>query len=158
MRAPLFWTRPRGLTSILLAPLEWIWITATRRRLANGPWERLDVPVVCVGNINVGGTGKTPTVIALLEILGELGYSPHVVSKGHGGSEQGPLQVNERAHSADQVGDEPLLISAFGPCWVSKDRTKGAKAAIAAGADVIVLDDGFQNPSLAKDLDRKSVV
>ena len=152
MRPPLFWNRPRGLTSRLLAPLEWIWITTTRRRLRNGPWERLTVPVICVGNINVGGTGKTPTVIALLEILRDLDITAHVVSRGHGGSELGPLLVDERKHSADEVGDEPILISAFGPCWVAKDRTAGAKAAIEAGAQVILLDDGFQNPSLHKDL------
>ncbi|MHA1128621.1 MAG: tetraacyldisaccharide 4'-kinase [Alphaproteobacteria bacterium] len=152
MRPPLFWNRPRGLTSRLLGPLEWIWITTTRRRLRNGPWEHLNVPVICVGNINVGGTGKTPTVIALLEILRDLDVTAHVVSRGHGGSEIGPLLVDERKHSAGEVGDEPLLISAFGPCWVAKDRTAGAKAAIKAGAQVILLDDGFQNPSLHKDL------
>ena len=152
MRPPLFWNRPRGLTSRLLAPLEWVWITTTRRRLKNGPWEKLSVPVICVGNINVGGTGKTPTVIALLEVFRELGITAHVVSRGHGGSEIGPLLVDERTHSADKVGDEPILIAAFGPCWVAKDRTAGAKAAIAAGAQVILLDDGFQNPSLHKDL------
>ncbi len=152
MRPPLFWNRPRGLTSRLLAPLEWIWVISTRRRLKNGPWERLSVPVICVGNINVGGTGKTPTVIALLEILGELGINAHVVSRGYGGTELGPLLVDERKHSAHEVGDEPILISAFGPCWVAKDRTAGAKAAIKADAQIILLDDGFQNPSLHKDL------
>ncbi len=152
MRAPLFWNRPRGLTSRLLSPLEWIWIKATRRRLKTGPWEKLTVPVICVGNINVGGTGKTPVVIALLGILKDIGITAHVVSRGHGGSEIGPLLVDERKHTADEVGDEPLLISAFGPCWIAKDRTAGAKAAIKAGAQVILLDDGFQNPSLHKDL------
>lgn len=152
MRPPLFWNRSRGMASRLLAPLEWVWASTTRRRLKNGPWEKLDVPIICVGNINVGGTGKTPTVIALLEILANLRISAHVVSRGHGGSEVGPLQVNERTHTSSQVGDEPLLISAFGPCWVAKDRTEGAKAAIKAGAQIILMDDGFQNPSLFKDL------
>ncbi|MHA1127745.1 MAG: tetraacyldisaccharide 4'-kinase [Alphaproteobacteria bacterium] len=152
MRPPLFWHRPRGLTSRLLTPLEMIWTAATRRRLANGPWETLGVPVICVGNINAGGTGKTPTVIALLSLMADLNITAHVVSRGYGGSLEGPLQVNERTHSASQVGDEPLLIAAFGPCWVSKYRAAGAKAAIAAGAQVIILDDGFQNPALAKDL------
>lgn len=152
IRAPMFWHRPRGLASWLLTPLEFVWTAATRRRLTNGPWEVLDVPVICVGNINAGGTGKTPAVIALLSLIADLGLKAHVVSRGYGGSLDGPLQVDERTHSAGMVGDEPLLIAAFGPCWVSKDRAAGAKAAIAAGAQVIILDDGFQNPALAKDL------
>jgi tetraacyldisaccharide 4'-kinase len=152
MRPPLFWNHSRGFISRLLAPVEWIWISATRKRLKSGPWQKLDVPVICVGNINIGGTGKTPTVIAILEVFANLGITAHVVSRGHGGSEIGPLLVEERTHTAAQVGDEPLLIAAFGTCWVAKDRAKGAKAAIKAGAQVIVMDDGFQNPSLAKDL------
>ena len=153
MRAPRFWYRKAGLRAALLAPLAAGYTAATRRRLRNGPWERMPVPVICVGNINAGGTGKTPTVIALLEMLGDMGVAAHVVSRGHGGSLDGPVRVDERTHSADQVGDEPLLISAFGPCWVAKDRGAGAKAAIAAGAEVIVLDDGLQNPSLHKDFE-----
>ena len=152
MRPPLFWHRPRGMASRLLAPLEMVWTSATRRRLAAGPWEKQGVPVVCVGNINAGGTGKTPTVIALLSMFADMNIVAHVVSRGYGGSLDGPLQVNERKHSAAEVGDEPLLIAAFGPCWVAKDRAAGAKAAISAGAQVILLDDGFQNPALAKDL------
>lgn len=150
MRAPLFWGK-RGVISTLLWPLEQAWIFGARRRLAKGPWERLDIPVICVGNINAGGTGKTPSVIALLEMLAKMGVRAHVVSRGYGGSLDGPVLVEEQVHKAADVGDEPLLISAFGPCWVSKDRAAGAKAAIAAGAEVIILDDGFQNPVLVKD-------
>jgi len=152
MRAPLFWSRPRGIAAYALAPLEFLWTTATKRRLKNGPWAALPVPVICVGNINAGGTGKTPSVIALIGLLTEQGVKAHVVSRGYGGNSDGPLLVNEKSHTADQVGDEPLEISAFGPCWVAKDRVAGAKAAIAAGAEMILLDDGFQNPSLAKTL------
>lgn len=153
MRAPAFWHQKAGLRAALLTPLAAIYTSGTRRRLRSGPWERMSVPVICVGNINAGGTGKTPTVIALMEMLRDLDVQAHVISRGHGGSLQGPVQVEERTHSADQVGDEPLLISAFGPCWVAKDRAAGAKAAIAAGAQVIVLDDGLQNPSLHKDFE-----
>jgi len=85
-------------------------------------------------------------------VLSPLAAHPHVVSRGHGGSLRGPVQVDARAHSADEVGDEPLLLSAFAPVWVAKDRAAGARAAAKAGANVIVLDDGHQNPSVHKDI------
>ena len=151
-RAPAFWFQPPGIKARLLSPLAALYARATARRLANGTRADIGVPVICAGNLNAGGTGKTPTVIMLMQILAARGITAHVVSRGYGGSEKGPVAVDERRHTAEQVGDEPLLLSAFGPVWVSDDRLAGAEAALHAGAQAIVLDDGFQDPSLAHDL------
>ena len=154
MRAPDFWQNPPdhpGLAAWLLSPLGVLYAAATARRLAHMGY-RATVPVICVGNLTVGGTGKTPTVIALIERLAERGIMVAVVTRGHGGRLAGPLQVDERAHSAADVGDEPLLLSAFAPTFVARDRAAGVKMAEASGAGAILLDDGHQNPSVAKTL------
>ncbi|WP_176440798.1 tetraacyldisaccharide 4'-kinase [Oceanicola sp. 22II-s10i] len=152
MQAPRFWYRPPGLAARLLSPLGLIYAGATARRLARGVRFDPGVPVICVGNLTAGGTGKTPTVIALVERLRDRGVTAHVLTRGHGGTAEGPLRVDERRHGAAETGDEALLLSAFAPTWVAKDRAEGARAAVAAGAGALILDDGFQDPALAVSL------
>ncbi|WP_424941325.1 tetraacyldisaccharide 4'-kinase [Aliiroseovarius sp. S253] len=156
MRTPSYWfTDPDkpNWRARLLAPFGWVYGFGTARRVAHADTAyRASVPVVCVGNINAGGTGKTPTTIALAQRLIAQGKAVHIVSRGHRGSEEGPLLVEERQHGAALVGDEPLLMAAFAPTWIARDRVKGVQAAEAAGAEIILMDDGFQNPSVHKTL------
>jgi len=155
MRPPLFWITPPGQTcwqAQALAPLAALYAAATARRLRLGKPFHAPVPVICIGNLNVGGTGKTPAAILLVQMLAARGVAVHLVSRGYGGSLAGPVQVVEQRHTAADVGDEPLLLSAFAPTWVARDRAAGVRAAVIAGAEAVVLDDGFQNPAVAKSL------
>jgi len=151
MREPSFWWDEAGLASSLLAPLAMVYGAVAGRRLG-APGRRAGVPVVCAGNLTVGGGGKTPTALAVARLLADAGERPIFLSRGYGGRLAGPLRVDPARHRALDVGDEPLLLARVAPTVVARDRIQGARMAVASGASVIVMDDGFQNPSLAKDL------
>lgn len=151
MRAPAFWYRPPGVAAELLSPMAAVWAAVGRAKLGRAGF-RPGVPVVCVGNLVAGGAGKTPVVLDLMARLRGMGVAAHSLSRGYGGRLEGPVRVDPGCHGAAEVGDEPLLLAAGGPAWVARDRTAGARAMVAAGAQAIVMDDGFQNPALAKDL------
>jgi tetraacyldisaccharide 4'-kinase len=152
MRAPEFWDASPGLAAGLLAPLGAVWSGAGTLRRAVMCAYRAPVPVVCVGNLVAGGSGKTPAVLSLVEFIAGCGVAVHVIMRGYGGRLAGPVRVDPTRHDAMTVGDEALLPARSGPCWVARDRAAGCRAAVEAGARIIVLDDGFQNPGVAKDL------
>jgi tetraacyldisaccharide 4'-kinase len=150
MRDPEFWWRKAGLASGLLAPVAACYGAIAARRMAKAG-AHAGVPVVCVGNFTHGGTGKTPTAMYLAKMLEYAGEKPFCLSRGYGGSLAGPQRVDAKVDSAAQVGDEALLLARVAPTIVAHDRVAGAEAARVAGASVVVMDDGLQNASLAKD-------
>ena len=153
MRAPAFWAAERGgLPAAALTPLSWLYRAGAWSRAALARPAEAGPPVVCVGNFTAGGAGKTPTVLALAALLAKEGVRPHVLTRGYGGSERGPLRVDPERHDARAVGDEALLLARAAPTWLSRDRAAGAAAAQSAGADLLLMDDGMQSPGLAKDL------
>jgi tetraacyldisaccharide 4'-kinase len=151
MREPAFWWRKAGLASGLLAPVAAAYGAVAGARLRQRA-PRAAVPVVCIGNLTVGGAGKTPTALAVARMLAAEGERPAFLSRGYGGAQAGPLQVDPARHTAHDVGDEPLLLARAAPTVVARARVAGARTAVSLGASAIVMDDGFQNPSLAKDL------
>lgn len=141
-----------ALAAGLLAPLGTAWDVAGRMRRAVARPYRAPVPVICVGNLVAGGAGKTPVVLALASSLDRAGIAVHIVSRGYGAHLAGPVRVDPARHDVAAVGDEALLLAARAPSWVARDRAAGAREAAAAGAEIILLDDGFQNPGVEKDL------
>lgn len=157
MQPPEFWNHRHGrisapLLRALLTPPAWLVSAAGRWRHRRAAPVKASVPVICIGNVTLGGTGKTPLAIALAGLLAARGHRPVFLSRGHGGREAGPLRVDPDRHDARDVGDEALLLAAAAPAIIARDRVAGAQMAIGEGASVIIMDDGFQNPSLYKDL------
>lgn len=152
LKTPRWWYRRQGggALAVLLQPLAALFADQTARRIAGDPGYDPGVPVISIGNLTVGGSGKTPVVREVLHMLARNGIDAHAVSRGHGGQLTGPIQVDPDQHTADEVGDEPLMLAQDHPVWISRDRAAGARAAVEAGAQVIVLDDGHQNPSVRK--------
>lgn len=152
MRSPAFWYYRRpSLAGTLLGPLEAITERATARRLRRPGWTA-PVPVICCGNAGVGGAGKTTLVLDLAARMQARGLAVHCLTRGYGGrAGRTVLRVDPDRHDAALVGDEALLLARQAPCWVSADRAAGARAAIAAGAQVLLMDDGLQNPGLVQD-------
>src|SRR6202022_2968404 len=137
-------------TSLLLAPLGALYGLVAGWRLRRDGFDA-GVPVLCVGNYHVGGAGKPPAVRALTQVLRELGETPVVLSRGYGGRLRGPVKVDPERHTAADVGDEPLMLARTVPVIVARDRIDGVALARSQGASVILMDDGFQNPAIAKD-------
>ena len=152
MQKPDFWQK-RTLKSTGLLPLGWLYSTAGLLHRTLTKPARAKCPVVCVGNLTIGGSGKTPVVAVLAESLIKEGFNPHILSRGYGGklSSPSPVRVDPARHKADDVGDEPLLLGRTAPVWIGSDRARSAHQATEASANILILDDGFQNPGLHKD-------
>ena len=146
----------KNLRGIILYPLfyllSFVWLFFHHFRIVFGRYEKMPIPVVCVGNITLGGAGKTPTVIYLVNYLKKNNIEAHVISRGYGGRFKDTVFVNRKVHDAYDVGDEPLLISRYAKVWVSKKKKEGILAAYKAGAQIVLMDDGHQNFSVAKDI------
>ncbi|MEK9677327.1 MAG: tetraacyldisaccharide 4'-kinase [Rhodospirillaceae bacterium] len=152
MQPPDFWySDQQGPMPLLLSPFSSLYALGGKLRQVLTTPASAGVPVICVGNLTAGGTGKTPTVLKLAQLLGAQGRQPHILSRGYGAQISTPVRVDPARHTYRDVGDEPLLLAQTAPTWVSSDRVTAAAAAIAAGADTLILDDGFQNPRLKKD-------
>jgi tetraacyldisaccharide 4'-kinase len=162
MRSPRFWDRdvdPKSregapVTRLLLTPLASIYAEVTARRIRNATPTALGIPVICVGNLTAGGSGKSPVVAAIRDYLTRMrgDVRAATLSRGYGGKQKGPLRVDPAVHDASQVGDEALMLSRSGDAWIGADRVAAGQAMETDGVDIIIMDDGFQNPGLAKTL------
>ncbi len=150
MREPGFWWRKAGLSAGLLAPVAAAYGAVAAKRM-RGTGVPVSIPVLCLGNFTLGGAGKTPTAIMLAQMLGAADETVFCLSRGYGGNATGAKRVDAHADHAREVGDEALLLAGVAPTIISRNRVVGAQLAMSQGAGVIVMDDGLQNASLAKD-------
>lgn len=155
LSTPRWWyardRRHAAMTRMLLTPFGWLWAAAGARRMARTTPVDPGAPVISIGNLTVGGSGKTPVAREVLRLLRASGVEAQALSRGYGGRLEGPIRVTAQ-HSAADVGDEPLMLSGDAPVWIARDRAAGARAAVEAGAQALVLDDAHQNPALTKTL------
>ena len=153
MKQPAHWSRDQAhsITARVLSPIGCLyWGVSRLRRRFTTPYQST-IPVICIGNATAGGAGKTPVAMAVAQCLQAKGKSVHFLSRGYGGSLPGPVLIRQD-HDAGQVGDEPLLLSRTAPVTISRDRVAGVRAIEQQGSDIAIMDDGYQNPSLAKQL------
>ncbi|WP_420411962.1 tetraacyldisaccharide 4'-kinase [Roseibium sp.] len=152
-KAPDFWWKPHvSVAALALAPVSWVYGLIAGRRMLQRPKAKSTLPVICIGNFVVGGTGKTPFALQLADRLKTEGHKPAFLLRGYGGRLKGPIAVDPSKHTAADVGDEALLLAKFAPTVIAADRPAGAAFLEKLPVDLILMDDGFQNPSLHKDL------
>lgn len=149
--APPFWWQETDWRARGLAPFSWAYGRIASARMERGKRERLQVPVICVGNFTVGGAGKTPTAMALARAARENGRRPGILSRGYGGTMDGPMRVDPGHHRAKDVGDEPMLLAEAAPTVIARDRIRGARALMSEDIDMIIMDDGFQSARIDHD-------
>jgi len=151
---PSFWLdNKQTISSLILRPVSWVFQLGALIKAALTVEQSVSIPVICVGNLTVGGAGKTPTILALAHYFKNQGKTVAILSRGYKGKLNGPVQVNPDRHQAADVGDEPLLLAQVAPTWIAKNRYQGAQAALAKNSsiDLLLLDDGLQNKTLKQD-------
>lgn len=152
LKTPAFWSRRRSVLFWLLLPASWLYRGAHAVHQVGGRPYRARIPVLCVGNLTVGGSGKTPTALAIAELVKAHGLArePVFLLRGYGGRMRNPTLADPVFHSVDDIGDESLLLARTAPTYVAPDRAAAARAAETTKADLIIMDDGLQNTSLAR--------
>ena len=152
IKSPKFWSEKDSAITKWLTPISKLYSLIASLKINSVIPEKASVPVVCVGNVSLGGAGKTPTVELVCNILKEKSYIPHILTGGYGGYLKNVVRVDPSMHYYLQVGDEALLSATVAPTWVGKNRINSGKAAVLSGANILVMDDGLQNNCIEKDV------